>query len=229
MKNRTSINFPAFLIAVLFNCPAATAQAAEIDFSCMSYKVWGKGYVSDQFMDYDIVLQNNCPGAVYWSMCIERLDPWTNKILENHTPTGYVEAKKKARVNLHLKKGGKDSRFRNRFQEFYVNLSYAIDEPASPACVASQCEVKKREVRAQILTNEAAWERAEKSMAARLKTECPDSSWETLASNECENQVRQASEKEMEVFPSKDQKLRVEMATIDREHCLVWAGELTSE
>ena len=229
MKNRTSVNIAAILIAVLFSGLGATAQAEDVDFSCMSYKVWGKGYVSDQFMDYDIVLQNNCPGPVYWSMCIERMDPWTHKILENHIPTGHVEVKKKARVNLHLNKGGDDARFRNRFQEFYVSLGYAIEPPASTTCVASRCEAQKRDLRAQIRTNEAAWERVEKSLAARLKTECPDSSWETLSSDECEERVREASKTETEVFPLKDQELRIEMATIDREHCQVWAGELTDK
>ena len=102
MKKLIKTGFPAVLIFVLCLIYTTAAQAEEVDFSCMDYKVWGKGHVSANYQDYDIVIYNRCPGAVYWSMCIERLDPWTNKVVETHEPTGHVDADKKARVNLQL-------------------------------------------------------------------------------------------------------------------------------
>lgn len=61
MRNSTC----AFL--ALLVCLPLTALAADsgVDFSCMSYQVWSKSHVSNQYRSYDIVIQNDCPGAVY--------------------------------------------------------------------------------------------------------------------------------------------------------------------
>ena len=114
----------------------SAVHAAETDFSCMSHKVWSKSHLSDQFREYDVVLQNNCPGPVYWSMCIERIDPYSTRILEAHTPNGYIEAEQKIRVNLQIKKATEAMDFRQRFQEFYVATDYAINPPARARCIA---------------------------------------------------------------------------------------------
>jgi hypothetical protein len=225
MKKLIKTGFPAILIFVLFFIPVTAAQAEEVDFSCMNYKVWGKGHVSANFKDYDIVIYNRCPGAVYWSMCIERIDAGTNKIVETHEPTGYIDIDKKARVNLQLPKNPLKSQFRNRFQEFYVNVGYALEMPVSADCRGSQCETQKRDLRAQVKANEAAWERAEKSLAARIKSECPESGWDA-SHEECEAKLREVSQAEMEQFPLKDQELREELAAIDPERCKVWSGDL---
>ena len=225
MKILIKTGFPAILIFVLFFIYTTAAQAEEVDFSCMSYKVWGKGHVSANFKDYDIVVYNRCPGAVYWSMCMERVDPWTNKIVEPHEPTGYIDVDKKARVNLQLHKSTNKSQFRNRFQEFYVSLGYALEMPVSSECFARECETQKRDLRAQVRANETAWERAEKSLAARIKSECPESGWDK-SHEECEATLREANQAEMDQFPLKDQELREQMAAIDPEHCQVWSGEL---
>jgi hypothetical protein len=229
MKKWIRVGFPAILTIILFSIPVPAALAGDVDFSCMSYKVWGKSHVSDRFREYDIVLQNRCPGDLYWSMCIERMDPWTNEVLETHTPTGYVEEDKKARVNLQLKRNKRQSQFRNRFQEFYVNFAYEIETPAKAACFARQCETKKRDLRAKLRANEAAWERADKSLAARVASECPDTGWDTESSEECEATLREAGRAEMEQFSRTDQELREKMNAIDPEHCQVWSGELTGD
>jgi len=226
MKQLIKTGIPVILTSVFLVMPL---MAAEIDFSCMSYKVWGKGHVSDQFKEYDVVLQNRCPGSVFWAMCIERLDPVTHDVVETHNPTGYVEVDKKARVNLQLKKGQGKSPFRNRFQEFYVNIGYAIEMPVSSDCFAKQCETKKRGLRTQIRTNEAAWERAEKALAARLRAECPDTGWDQTTREECEAKVLESNDEEMKRYPGKDQELREQMAAIDPEHCQLRSGDLTSE
>ncbi len=225
MKKLIKTGFPAILIFVLFFIPITAAQAEDVDFSCMNYKVWGKGHVSANYRDYDVVIYNRCPGAVYWSMCIERTDPWSGKIVETHEPTGYVDVDKKARVNLQFPKSPRKSQFRDRYQEFYVNIGYSIEMPVSSDCLASQCETEKRDLRAQVRANEAAWERAEKSLAARIKNECPESGWDK-SREECEAAIREPSQAEMDQFPLKDQELRDQMAAIDPEHCKIWSGEL---
>ena len=228
MKKLIKTGFPAVLIFVLFFIYTTAALAEEVDFSCMSYKVWGKGHVSANYQDYDIVIYNRCPGAVYWSMCIERVDPWTNKTVETHEPTGYVDLDKKARVNLQLPKSSHKSQFRNRYQEFYVNIGYALEMPVSSECYASRCETQKSDLRAQVRANETAWERAEKLLAARIKSECPESGWDK-SHEECEATVREANQAEMDQFPLKDQELREQLAAVDPEHCQVWSGELAVE
>jgi hypothetical protein len=228
MKKLIKTGFPAILIFVLFSTFVTTVQAEEVDFSCMSYKVWGKGHVSANYRDFDVVIYNRCPGAVYWSMCIERIDPWSNEIVETHEPTGYIEVDKKARVNLQLRKSPRKSQFRNRYQEFYVNIGYAVEMPVSSDCFASRCETDKRDLRAQVRANEAAWERAGKALTARIKNECPESGWDA-SHEECEAMVREANQAEMDQFPLKDQELREKMAAINPEQCQLWSGDLVDK
>jgi hypothetical protein len=228
MKKLNKSSIPAIL--VLAACLASTfpVQAAEVDFSCMSHKVWPKGHVSSEYISYDIVIENSCPGAVYWAMCIERLDPNSHKVVENHSPTGYVEADKKARVNLNAyKKPGNDV-FRNRFQEFYVDIAYTIDSVPKPVCFAKQCEAKKAPLRAEIRANEAAWKKAEKSLAAQVAKDCPDTGWDEASFTECSLEVGKSIAPDMAAFAVKDQDLRNKMAAIDPENCEVHSGNLAT-
>ena len=226
MKTQNKSSCPAILVLSAFLAGASPVQAAEVDFSCMTYKVWGKSHVSDQFKSYDIVLQNSCPGAVFWVMCIERLDLDSHKVVETHNPTGHVEADKKARVNLNLYRKPENTEFRNRFQEFYVDISYSIESLQAPKCYATQCEAKKSTLRAEIRANESAWEKAEKALAARITAECPDSGWDQATFAECQSNVRAGNEAEMEEFPLKDQELRDQMAAIDPDTCQIYSGDL---
>jgi hypothetical protein len=225
--NTSSVTITLALIALLL--AGFPVLAAEVDFSCMSYKVWPKSHISDQYTSYDIVIQNDCPGSVYWEMCIERLDQKSHKVVETHNPTGHVEAEKKARVNLNLNKRAGKSVFRNRFQEFYVDIAYAIDSPPAPKCHASRCEAKKSTFRSQISANETAWKNAEKALSARIESDCPDSGWDKDSYEECAQKVRDSNPTEIEAFSLKDQELREQMAAIDPESCLVHSGDLVDE
>lgn len=225
--NKTNVTGILALSICLFG--ALPAVAAEIDFSCMSYKVWPKSHISDRYTSYDIVIKNSCPGDVFWEMCIERLDPVSHKVVETHNPAGFVEAEKKARVNLNLNKRPGRSVFRNRFQEFYVDIAYAIDSPLAPHCYATQCEAKKSGLRAEIRTNEKAWESAEKALAAQIIEKCPDSGWDEDSLAECSETVRNSNSVQMETFAIKDQELRDQMAAIDPDTCKVHSGDLVPE
>lgn len=205
---------------------ASLAQADDVDFSCMSYKVWSKSHVSNQYRSYDIVVQNDCPGAVYWAMCIERLDLNTHKVIETHNPTGYVDEGKKARVNLNLKQDMTQSRFRNRFQEFYVDIGYSIDGLPVARCYAKQCEAEKSALRSEISANEKAWKEAEKSFHAKISAECPDTGWDQETHDECVSNLMSDSDSRLEVFAATDQELREQMAAIDPDTCQVYSGEL---
>lgn len=225
----TKTGITAGVVALLSFFPWKVACAAEIDFSCMSYKVWSKSHLSHHYRDFDIVLQNNCPGAVYWSMCIERLDPDTNRVWETLTPAGFVEPEKKARVNLHTKKDDNPAAFRQRYEEFYVNIGYAVDTVATADCFARQCETKKSDIRASVKANEKAWEQAEKALSARIVSECPDSGWETDASEECAVDIRESGSAQMNVFSARDAQLREQMGAIDPDQCTAWSGELVAD
>lgn len=218
-----------FLTAVLAGAGVFTgtpAMAAEVDFSCMSYKAWGKGHVSDQFMSYDIVIQNDCPGNVYWAMCIERLDQKTHAVVETHNPAGYVEVGKKARVNLHLKKQPGKNVFHNRFQEFYLDVGYAIEPPARTQCLAASCEAKKRGIRNEIQANETAWQQTEKQIAQKIDKDCPNSGWDEASYKSCSEEIRNVNQDELESYQLQDRELRRRLAEVDPENCTVYSGEL---
>ena len=95
-------SYTTFLITLLVSLPV-TASASEVDFSCVKEQVRSIIQVTDAQQEFDVVMRNECPGALYWSTCIERMDPWTHPVIETHTPSGYVEAEKRARVNLQMK------------------------------------------------------------------------------------------------------------------------------
>ena len=201
-------------------------QAADVDFSCMSYKVWPKSHISSEYTSYDIVIQNSCPGSVYWAMCIERLDPDSHKVVETHNPTGYVEADKKARVNLNLFKKPGNNVFRNRFQEFYVDIGYAIDTLPKTACYAKSCEAKRSALRNEIRANEKAWQKAENMLAARVAKDCPNTGWDQASLEECSLEVKNSSAPEIDQYSEKDRELRAQMAAIDPETCALYSGNL---
>ncbi|MBT8047869.1 MAG: hypothetical protein HKO99_01435 [Xanthomonadales bacterium] len=226
MKKPTNNPFPMLAALLCMLLPAMPAQAAEVDFSCMNYRVWSKSHLSSEYRSFDIVVQNQCPGSVYWAMCIERIDPDTFVVAETHNPTGYVEEGKKARVNLNLRKHPNDAKFRSRFQEFYVDVGYSIDGAPAPNCFASQCEAKKRSLRLEIRENENVWEQAERALSERIKNECPDTGWDTLQSQECEDRVKAASQAELQRFEATDLELREQVTEIEPGDCRSYSGEL---
>jgi hypothetical protein len=221
--------FPIILAAALAGFPEAASPAGEVDFSCMSHRVWDKGHVSDQRQTHDIVLKNDCPGPVYWSMCIERVNPWSGKVLETLNPVGYVETGQKARVNLRVKKASEKQRFRNRFQGFYVNFGYGIDETSDASCHAARCEAKKSGLRAEARSNEAAWKASIQTWAARIDSQCPDNGWDTEEHKQCVAGAEEEKKADMQIFILQEQEIREKLAAIDPEHCQVHSGDLVDD
>ena len=210
--------------------PSAAQAADDVDLSCMSLDVKGKRQVSESYKEYDVVLVNSCPGPVYWSMCIERLDPYTTRILEAHTPTGYIEAEQKIRVNLQIKKAAEDMDFRRRFQEFYVAPDYAINPPARARCIARECESSRRDIRRQLGANLEAWEAAVRSLNAQLAGECPESGWgKTAEVEQCEAAVRGRAQPRLDELARKDAELREQLQLAGPPGCELYAGELVPD
>lgn len=210
--------------------PAAAGAEQQVDLSCMSLEVKGKTQVTERHKEYDVVVTNACPGPVYWAMCIERLDPYTNRILESHTPTGYIDADQKIRVNLQMKKGPPAMDFRQRFQEFYVASGFAIGPPATARCVASQCEAARRGVRGKLRANLDRWEAAVRSLEARLAAECPESGWgKTEAVEQCESGIRAEVQPRLDELAGIDTDLREELRLAGPPGCDLYAGELVPD
>jgi len=213
--------FLTILFTVSISLPVTLLQAEETDFSCMSYRVKGKIQVSANYKEFDIILENRCPGSVYWSMCIERMDPWTHEVGVALTPSGVLEMEKKSRVNLQMKKRQDHSGTRHAYQEFYFNVGYAVKSPANASCVASGCESKRRSLRAKFRTNDTAWQKKKMALAARMATECPQSGWDNSTQSICEAKIRESSQASMDQFAQTDRELKNEMSALDPEQCQV--------
>ncbi len=216
--------FLAILSAVSVSIPLTLLQAKEVDFSCMSYKVKEKIQVSEHHKEYDIILENRCPGSVYWSMCIERMDPWTHEIQEALTPSGIIQMEKKSRVNLHMKRRPDKSRSRQAFQEFYLHIGYALKPPVNTQCVATGCELKRRDLRAKFRLNDAAWKKAKKTLVARISAECPQTGWDSSTQDVCETKMRENSQAPMGQFAQKEKELKHKLSAVDPERCQIHAG-----
>lgn len=227
--NRHGRTMLLLALAGLASAPTPVT-AEEIDFSCMSHAVRGKTQLTDRHKEYDIVLRNACPGPVYWTMCIERLDPVSHRVVEVHNPSGYLEADKSARVNLQMKKGPDSMTFRKRFQSFYLNVGYAVNDAARAACVAAACEAERSELRKRMDANLAAWSRAQSAFEQRLASECPETGWgRTEEVETCEAAIREAAQEELEAFAATDATLREELQAAGPEHCQLHAGDLVQE
>jgi hypothetical protein len=227
MKNIIGYPLAAGVITfVLLAVPLEASPAVEVDFSCMKLSVRTKARLSDQYMEYDVIIHNQCPGAVYWSACIERMDPWTHEIVETHTPSGQVAKEEKSRVNLLMKKGPDTVEFRNRFQEFYASAGYSLSPPAQASCIARSCEAEKSELRKQVSANEKAWADANDSLNTRLASECPASGWDNSEQKVCEAQIRKDNQAVMAEFVRKDAELRERLGFISPMTCKVHGGEL---
>ena len=213
------------LFAISLSIPAPVLQAEAVDFSCMSYKVKGKIQVTTDRKEYDVILENLCPGTVYWSMCIERMDPWTTEIQEVLTLSGALQMEKDSRVNLQMKNRQDESRSRQALEKFYLNIGYALQPPANVQCVASGCESKKHKLRTKLSTNEAAWQKAKKALAARISTECPQSGWPNSEQDACEAKVRKSSQAPMDQFAQEEKNLMNKLSEVDPQRCQVHAGE----
>ena len=230
MKRPLNSAFPMSLAVLLCAFLAAPATAQEADLSCMSYRVLDKIQVAERYKEYDVIVENRCPGAVYWTMCIERLDARNQKILESHTPSGYVEKDQKSRVNLQMKKSGADEEFRQRFQEFYVNLGYGIERAAAAKCIAASCETQKRTARAEFRANLGAWVKAQTDLTARLEAECPESGWGVTEEVEiCRSGIRETAQAELARFEQADTELRERIVSGDLAYCQVYGGDLVSD
>ena len=214
----------AILFAVGVSIPVRYLPAEEVDFSCMSHQVKGKTQFSAHRKEYDIILDNGCPGSVYWSMCIELMDPWTNEIQVALTPSGKLQMEKQSRVNLQMKKILDKSRARHAFQAFYLNVGYALNPDASGRCVASGCESDRRSLRTKFRANDAAWQKAKEVLAARLTTDCPQSGWDSSAQEVCEAKIRNSSQAPMDQFAQQEKELKNKIAAVDPERCQVHAG-----
>jgi hypothetical protein len=219
-----SIGSLALLVSSLF-ATAAWAQDGSVDFSCMKVQVRPIIQVTDRHKEYDVVVRNKCPGDVYWAMCIERMDPWTHKVIEPHYPAGAVQADGKARVNLQMKNTPNKAGDKARFQEFYVSTAYALQPPAEAPCVAKSCEAKKADVRKRIQVNDKAWQKARAALEARVEQECPDDGWNGQATEDCRERVRRAANEEMEAFAETNAVLMAEMAAVDPEVCALNGGD----
>jgi hypothetical protein len=227
---RSNLAFLAALTATLAAGPAPSALAEEVDLSCMNYSVLSKRQVSERYKEYDVVVTNHCPGPVYWAMCIERLDPYSNRILEAHTPTGYTDAGQKVRVNLQMKKGPEAMDFRQRFQEFYVGADFSIDPSARAGCIARNCESARRDLRRQINANLQSWETAATALDRKLAADCPESGWgKTDQVEQCEAAVRAEAQPRLDELASKDAELRNELALTGPAGCRLYAGDLVPE
>jgi len=220
---RCCVILSGWLACALLSSPAA--EAAAVDFSCMSYEVNGKPQVTDRYKEYDVVLRNQCPGAVNWNLCIERLDPQTHEILESLNPSGHLEAAARSRVNLQIKPGTEEMPFRKRFQEFYVSAAYAIDTAPHAECVARSCEAPKTELRRKIRANTDAWEAAEHQLGEAIAKQCPKSGW-AESEEGCEDKVRETYQVRIDELSLKDSVLRAQLDAVQPGRCTAYAGEL---
>ena len=224
--NKLSLVSPATaacLIVLCFAVNVLSLQAEELDFSCLEEKVLNKAQVSQSYQEFDIILENHCPGTVQWSMCIERMNPFTNEIMETLTPSGQILVDKKFRVNLQMKKQANESE--EAFQEFYVNFAFNVNERAMVQCVATRCESKKQSLRAKQRANNRAKQAAMKTLSKQLEKDCPQTGWDTGKESECEARVRAENKPKMQQFAINDAAIREELAAVDPEQCTVYSGD----
>ena len=212
----------ASLSVIFIFSPLLPVQAEEVDLSCMKHRVRAKIQVSKRFREFDVLLENRCPGPVYWSMCIERMDPQTRKIKETLTPSGQVQQEKKTRVNLRMAQVSDDSDPRIVFEEFYLGVGFALNPELIAQCVALDCEAKKQDLRTVFTANDNALQKINTALANRISTECPQSGWSGNDQAECEAGIRQPVQAELDELTNMQNELETQLAAVDPEVCQVY-------
>jgi hypothetical protein len=216
----------ALLLSLLAPAQSVAADTGDDTFACMKEQVRPIIQVTDQHQEFDLVIRNECPGDVYWAMCIDRLDPWTHRVIESLAPAGYVKAGARTRVNLQMKAVPDADGDVVRAQEFYYAAAYAINSPTRATCVANRCEPQKQALRADLRENETAWRRYRRSVEARQAAECPEHGWNTDDVSDCRNAIAESAAPELAEFQKVDESLRARMGAIDPETCTVYGGNV---
>ena len=216
------IVWSASLSVIFIFSPLLPVQAEEVDLSCMKHRVRAKIQVSKRFREFDVLLENRCPGQVYWSMCIERMDPQTRKIKETLTPSGQVQQEKKTRVNLRMAQVSDDSDPRIVFEEFYLGVGFALNPELKAQCVALDCEAKKQDLRTVFTANENTLQKINTALTNRISTECPQSGWSGNDQAECEAGIRQTVQAELDELTNMQNELETQLAAVDPEICQVY-------
>ena len=221
------LKYSGFIALLLAGNPVQPllAEVGAIDYSCMRVQVRPIIQVTDRYKEYDIVVRNRCPGDVYWSMCIERMNPWSHKVVEPHYPSGMVEAEKKARVNLQMKNTPNKAGDQARFQEFYVDVAFGLQPPVKAVCKARSCEAKKTDVRSRVSANDKAWQKALKAAEQSIEGACPDNGWNTKETQKCREDQRLAISEKMAPFEEQDTALRAAMAALAPANCPLHGGD----
>lgn len=213
-------------LATLVSTQANAADPAEDTFACMTEQVRPIIQVTDQHQEFDVVLRNECPGDVYWAMCIDRMDPWNHRVIESLTPTGYVKAGAKTRVNLQMKAVPDTDGDVVRSQEFYFAVAYAINGPTTASCVAKRCEPQKTALRAELRDNDQAWRKYRRAVEAQQLSECPDHGWNIDDVNDCRQKIAESAGAELAEFRKMDESLRARLGAIDPGTCTVYGGNV---
>lgn len=221
-KNLTLPTLLVFLAVFSATIPVSFIHAEEADFSCMEEQVLAKTQVSKNYREYDIVLRNRCSEPVYWSMCIERMNPWTNEIMETLTPSAWVDRDKKFRINLQMKKQMEDAR--ESYQEFYVNLVFDLHSPPKVDCVAYPCETKKRGLRSELRSNSKALEKVRSAMKEQISAECVRTGWSRAEKESCQARVSAEYRPELSELGLKENAIQAKLSAIDPEICQIHPG-----
>ena len=198
-----------------------SANAEETDFTCIEENVLAKTMVSERYREFDVTLKNDCPGPVNWTMCIEKMDPFTHRVTETLTPSGQIARDKKFRINMQMQKLEDQQNKLSGYEEFYVNVVYDIHEGLAPSCVARRCETEKRPVREQIRANLRQWQKAKDATSQKLSTECPKSGWSDSQREKCMSQIQKEAQPTIAEYEKKDRELKRQLAGIEPETCTI--------
>jgi len=182
------------------------------------------------FLTCLLAVSFSIPLAPLWAAevdfsCVSSKVKGTNEVKAALTPSGMLKVGKKAKVNLQTKKRLDATRSRQDYQEFYLDIGYAIKPPAKARCVASGCESKRRSLRTKFRANDTAWQKATKTLEGRISTECPQSGWDNSEQEVCAAKIRNSTQGSMDRFIQEEKELKSRMATIDPEQCQVYGGD----
>ena len=219
MDTRFSAGTAVFVTLVSGLIQPLTIQAEEVDFSCMHKRVLNKTMVTERYKEFDVILENECPGAVYWTMCIEKTDAFTHRVTETLTPSGQLEKDKKFRINLQMFRQEDESMKLSGYEEFYTNVVYDIHSVSKPECIALRCENEKKPVRDQLRSNQRAIQKAQADADRKMKSDCPQDGWSNAQQEKCMAEIDKASKAVIEPLMDKDKELQKELASINPELC----------
>jgi len=212
--NRFSLNIRFYAIfPLVFLWSSIHAQS---DFSCVQQELIQKQQVNQSYLEFDIRISNQCKRPVSWSICVEKINPWTRQIVGTIDPSGTVNPGDSPRINLLMNRQRNPVGPEMEYEKFYFNMAYADSPGTTAACVATECEREKGPLMIQLNEVNADLQKALQQRDQQVEKSCRGGD---VSDSSCEQKVTQIDKPYRDSLRSKVAEIQAQLDANTEPYC----------